>query len=51
MIPVGASPLRGFAECMEGPDVLVAPECEQHDYDSDGDVDLEDFATFQGMSK
>jgi hypothetical protein len=47
MIPVAVNPLRGFAECMEGPDVSVSAECEHYDYGPDGDVDLADFAFFQ----
>ncbi len=37
-----------FQDCLQGPDVAVTALCENtHDYDSDGDVDLVDFAEFQ----
>ena len=35
-------------DCLLGPDVAATPICQDtHDYDSDGDVDLEDFAEYQ----
>jgi hypothetical protein len=36
-----------FADCMSGPDVDCASECELADLEGDSDVDLVDFQTFQ----
>ncbi len=42
------SPCDGrFLHCFSGPSEAVLASCSTHDYDSDGDVDLADFGTFQ----
>ncbi|MEZ6084406.1 MAG: hypothetical protein R3E58_10820 [Phycisphaerae bacterium] len=38
---------RSFTPCMEGPEVLLESNCGCFDLDSDGDVDVRDFAEFQ----
>ncbi len=37
----------GFLGCFTGPTDGVPADCQSHDYDSDGDVDLADFSTYQ----
>lgn len=38
---------EGILVCLGGPSAPALNRCRQHDYDSDGDVDLEDFQTYQ----
>lgn len=35
-----------FPECKTGPDGAIDPGCQCLDFDSDGDLDLQDFASF-----
>ncbi len=37
----------GFLDCYGGPTETADGECRAHDYDSDGDVDLVDYGTYQ----
>lgn len=39
--------LPAFVDCLGGPFVMGGEPCEMDDFDEDGDVDLEDFQTFQ----
>ena len=45
----GNDPCDGnFLNCFSGPEsVVLAMRCDLHDYDSDGDVDLADFRSYQ----
>ena len=36
-----------FYECFSGPTEGRSPMCREHDYDTDGDVDLADFGAYQ----
>jgi len=44
---IDAADFALFADCMDGPGVVVPSECDAADFRGDGDVDLEDFADFQ----
>jgi hypothetical protein len=44
---VGTVHGRNFQKCFGGPTASALAECNQHDYDADGDVDLVDFRAFQ----
>ncbi len=46
---VDVADYEGFADCLAGPGVLVAPACAVADIDVDGDVDLADYAAFQAL--
>jgi hypothetical protein len=37
----------GYDTCLSGPGAPHAADCECHDFDADGDVDLTDFGAFQ----
>ena len=45
--PPQDSRTASLAQCLAGPRELVEAVCGQHDYDSDGDVDLADVSAYQ----
>ncbi len=48
---LGSGDFIGWSECLTGPSgVTTLSACDALDLDADGDVDLEDFAAFQGLS-
>ena len=44
---VDASDFVIYADCMSGPDVSCAPDCDAADLDGDADADVRDFMLFQ----
>ncbi len=49
LVPAGLAQWADLADCMSGPDWIIFPECECHDLNADGRLDLRDAEQFMRL--